>query len=131
MGNKILRHWKNVRIVILLIWVVLLICLCLSSWEVKAQMHTIGRHHHLFHVLAFAATTMLLAWNGRSLLSRAAFACFAVVLAFTTEWLEAWKYHNPFEWVDISSDCQGIFWGVFVVIFGSLLTRRYLPDPST
>lgn len=115
----------------ILIWVVFLLCVCLSPWEVKAHLHSMGRHHYQFHLAAFAVTGILLVGSARSFGGRLLFSLLSVGFAFTTELLEQWRFHNPFEWPDVISDCEGILFGVAVVTLISALTRETRHHPST
>jgi hypothetical protein len=111
------------RFVLILIWLVLLVGLCLSPWEVKAHLHSMGRYHHLFHLLAFAITGILLVGGERSLVARTMAVFLTFSLAFTTELLEQWRFHNPFEWVDVLSDSEGILLGIAILALITILNR--------
>lgn len=111
------------RIVFNVLWLVLLFCLALSPYDVKMHLHSMGRHHQQFHLAAFIITSILLVGGGASFARRVLFSALSVAVAFATEILEQLRFHNPFEWTDVLSDCEGILIGVAVLTLISVLSR--------
>jgi hypothetical protein len=113
---------KSMRYLFLL-WLVFLVCLSLSPFEVKAELHSMGRYHNLGHFVAFTITTAWLAWNARTLAGRAALSLVAVGIALGTELLERFRFHNPYEWRDAYTDCAGVLFGFVIVSAASSFLR--------
>ncbi len=108
-----------------ILWLVVLVCLSLSPFEVKQHLHSMGRFHIVYHLVAFVITTILLVLNARTLAGRALAIAIAVCLAFGTELLEYMHFTNPFEWQDVLTDCLGILLGLMLLwIVGTLRLGR-------
>jgi hypothetical protein len=120
----------GMRFALILIWLTVLICFALSPFEVKAHLHSMGRLHDLYHWCAFAVTTMLFAWRSRSVLAHLAWLAAAVAVAFGTEILEYYRFHNPFEWHDVYVDCTGIGTGIAILAAAHLFSRGRHPGYS-
>lgn len=112
------------RIALLLIWLVILICFALSPFEVKAHLHSMGRFHDVYHLIAFGVAAILLAWDSRSITVRLLLGSLAIPLAFGTEFMERYRFHNPFEWHDVYTDCIGILLGLAISAAGSTFLRQ-------
>lgn len=111
------------RFALILIWLTVVVCFALSPVEVKAHLHSMGKFHDFYHWTAFIVTTVLLAWDARSVAARAAWCLVAVGIAFLTELLEFLRFHNPYEWHDVYIDCIGIVTGIAVLVGAGLFTR--------
>lgn len=112
------------RFALILIWLTVLICFALSPFEVKAHLHSMGKLHDFYHWSAFTVTTILFAWNTRGVAARVASCAGAVAIAFLTELLEYFRFHNPYEWHDVYTDCTGIAVGMAIVVGVHLLSRH-------
>lgn len=113
-----------------LVWLVVVVCVSLSPFEVKSHIHSTGRYHNFYHLIAFLGSMILLGWNARSLTGRLSAALAVVGIAFGTEFLERVQFRNPFEWRDIGSDCTGVLLGYLVVTAVHVLSRSRQPQRS-
>ena len=104
------------RIALIIIWLLILSCVSMAPFEVKLHLKTMGRMHNAGHFLAFTFTTLLLAWDSRTLLSRTVRCCLALLVALGVEYLEFYEYRNPYEWGDVLID------GAAIVIVFLILT---------
>jgi hypothetical protein len=99
----------------LIVWLVCLVCVSLSPFDVKEHLHSMGRLHRLYHLVAFTVTAVLLAWNARTVPGRIVSGLCAVGIAIATEYLETLRFHNPFEWWDVCTDISGVLLGLLSV----------------
>lgn len=119
-----------------ILWLVVLLCLSLSPFEVKVHLHSMGRYHGPFHVAAFFVTTVLLAWSAQTLALRAMLSLLVLAIALGTELLEQWRFHNPYEWSDVLVDCGGILLGFVLLslaaaVLHSVRRRHTLPGAKS
>ncbi len=68
--------------IVVFAWLVFLYYLSMAPFEVKSHFRTMGHMHNLGHVLAFLITTLLLAWNCRTILS----CCCAAAWCLASRW---------------------------------------------
>jgi len=107
-----------------LIWVFIVIGLCLSPFELKAHLHTQGRLHQSYHLVAFFVAACLMAWPVRSWLGRAAMLVTAAALAPATEWLEHRVWGNRVEWHDIWTDLSGVVLALLAILISARSAMR-------
>jgi hypothetical protein len=105
------RHAAYIRPSHLRFGILLLVLAALSfaPSAVKAALHTRGPMHSMAHVSLFAAMGVSL---GRS--RRWAALAALVLVAFSTEWLQAHCYFIALEWADIACDTLGAVAGCFL-----------------
>ncbi len=110
--------------ILTVVWLILLLALSLSPVEFKAHLHTRGRLHDIFHILAFLITALLLATRSRSAAQWIGAALVAAAAAFTSEWLEHHFYRNRIEWGDVKLDLLGVAAGLLLANLSRLWPGR-------
>ncbi len=116
------------RLAVSIVWLAIVVCLSLSPFEFKAHIHSMGRYHDLYHLVAFGITAVVLIWNARSLAARLRACLVAVAFALITELLERYCYHNPYEWRDVYTDCGGIVIGLILCTTATSLLPSRRPE---
>lgn len=104
-----------------------LLCVLLASasfmpaaW--KNALHTRGKFHLCFHVIAFAVLGLLALRSTRSYGLRAALFAGVLLLGFALEFSQSALYHYPLEQLDTVADIAGALIGAFLIA---------LVEPST
>ncbi len=91
----------------------------------KVLLHTEGHFHRWGHLVAFAATTVLLASSRRSLSARFAMASLVAFFGYCVEFLQHILFNNPLELYDIATDTMGVLLGlVFVLLWVEISRMR-------
>ena len=106
------------------LWLILLVAMCLSPFEVKSHLHTQGPLHEAYHVIAFFIAGCLLAWPVRSWPVRIPLLLIAASFAPLTEWLEYYIWGNPLEWRDVATDLMGVTLAVLAILISQRLATR-------
>lgn len=105
------------------VWLGLITALSLLPLRIKVAIGTVGSWHNAGHLLTFAATAALVLATASRATQRARRAILLVVFCSALEMLEAWLYHNRFEWGDLAIDSTGICLGWIAALLFDFFSR--------
>jgi hypothetical protein len=113
---------SNVRFCVLS-WFVLVTAISLVPLPAKIFLHTVGRWHDCDHLFVFFVTGALVLFGAPRVSSRAQRTMSILAFCAALEGIQAFAYHNRFEWHDLWIDYLAIFssWAVMIVV-GPLLS---------
>jgi VanZ family protein len=97
------------------LWILFVIGLSLSPFDIKERLHTTGDLHDPGHYVAFAVTAGLLRGLQATFVRTVAVAVGAWSLGVIIEALQWTVYENALEWRDLGVNAIGVIIGTFIM----------------
>jgi glycopeptide antibiotics resistance protein len=99
-----------------LAWLLLVMAVSLGPLKLKVTLRTVGTLHNAIHVAVFILTAVVGLLTPKTSLSRSSRICLLVLFCFLLELIQAFLYHNRYEWRDLYFDSLGLCFGWIAMI---------------